>query len=80
MSLPRLLWSSGVSLGLLWLLIVAPLMVLGGLWGGTIPLWPPVVSGSRTDLIVWAVLFCAAYGLPPFSLALMFLGRAARRG
>ena len=76
----RLLWASGVSLAFVWLFVAAPGMLLGVLWGGTVPVWPPVVSGTNSDYAVWLVTFGVAYGLPPISAALMYLGRSRRRG
>jgi hypothetical protein len=69
-----------MSLGLIWLFIVMPLMVLGVLWSGDIPLWPPAASTSQTDFVLWCLLFAVSYGLPPLSLGLMLSARSARRG
>ncbi len=79
MTVRRFIWLSGVSLGLIWLWMLAPMMVLGALWGGVMPVWPPVVSGSQTDFVAWALTFTAAYGIPPIAVALIVFGLRARR-
>jgi hypothetical protein len=76
----RILWTTGVRLGLIWLVILLPLSALGSIWSGGFPLWSPVRSGSQTDFVVWLLSFAVIYGLPLFSIGLMFFGRSARRG
>jgi hypothetical protein len=76
----RVLWTTGVSLGLVWFVILLPLLAVGFLWGGGVPLWPPVESGSHADFEVWLLSFTVSYGLPPLSCGLMFFGRSARHG
>lgn len=72
MTLTRFLWSTGVWLCLVWLLVFLPGWVLGYLWGGDVPLWPPRPSDR--------VLFFGVYGMPLVAIALLVAGRSARRG
>jgi hypothetical protein len=62
----------------IWAVIILPGMILGALWSGSIPGWPPVVSGTAVDFIDWAVLFSLAYGTPLIVGGLFVLGH--RRG
>ena len=61
-------------LGLFWAVVILPGMILGALWSGSIPGWPPVVSGTAADFIDWAVLFSLAYGTPLIVGGLFVLG------
>lgn len=55
--------------------------VLGVLWSGTLPVWPPPPSPAHAvDNIMWVVLFVLIYGAPVLSLGLMFLGRRKKQG
>lgn len=49
-------------------------MVLGALWSGSIPAWPPVVSGTEADFRNWATLLSLAYGTPLIAGGLFALG------
>ena len=66
-------------IGVFWAIIILPGMILGTLWSGSIPMWPPVVSGTGADLIDWAVLFTLAYGTPLIAGGLFVLGRYRAR-
>lgn len=60
-------------IGLAWLLLMVPPMILGFLWSGNAPFWPPVTGGSKTDFIVWVSSFLAAYALPIVAVALLLV-------
>jgi hypothetical protein len=66
-------------IGVFWAIIILPGMILGALWSGSIPMWPPVVSGTDADLIDWVVLFSFAYGTPLIAGGLLILGRYRAR-
>lgn len=74
MTLARMRFAAKI-IGVFWAIIILPGMILGALWSGSIPMWPPVVSGTGADLIDWVVLFSLAYGTPLIAGSLFVLGR-----
>lgn len=64
-----------IALAVFWTLVILPGMILGYLWSGDVPVWPPVVSGTTRDLVDWLLLFIAGYGIPILALALFLMGR-----
>ena len=68
-----------VILAVLWTLVILPGMILGYLWSGDVPLWPPVVSGTTRDFLDWIILFLLGYSVPVLALGLFLAGRRRRK-
>ena len=68
-----------IVLAALWVLIIFPGMILGYLWSGDVPVWPPVVSGTTRDFVDWLLLFALGYGVPVAAIILFLIGRRRRR-
>ncbi len=62
-------------LGGILLAFFLPMLVLGALWSGTIPLWPPTVSVSKYNVVIWAALFVFSYGIPLLWIGILLLKR-----
>ena len=66
---------AAIILTALWVFGLFPIMLLGALWSGSFPLWPPVRSTSLIDNIDWVGMFVAGYGLPVVVPILFLLNR-----
>ena len=58
-----------------WVCGVFPMMLLGALWSGSLPLWPPEQSPLLVDKLDWGAMFFASYGLPVLIVILFLLHR-----
>lgn len=65
-------------LAVLWIAVLLPGMIAGGLWSGHLPLWPPVQSPHLHDRVIWGALFVASYGIP--ILLVILIVRKRRQG
>jgi len=63
------------GLSIFWCALLLPGLIIGALWSGSIPLWPPVVSDHTIDIVIWAALFLLSYGVPLYLCIRIWLTR-----
>lgn len=67
-------------LAVLWLILLLPGLVLGWLWSGSLPLWPPLTSEHLIDNLKWVVLFILSYGILLYFTVRYLFGLSRNRG
>lgn len=64
---------ASLTILVLWIFFILPGMILGFLWSGEMPIWPPGIVGMTIDFIAWIVLFIIGYIVPFIMISILLI-------